>query len=71
MPTTEILGIDLQDPRVWLVLALLLLLLLYIDHQPYPLDFTSIFDTKMHHEDLILWLLLFMLYCLWKLSMGR
>ena len=68
MPTTEILGIDLQDPRVWLALALLLLVILYIDHQPYQLDFTSIFDTKMHHEDLILWLLLFTLYCLWKLS---
>ena len=59
---------NLQDPKTWLVLALLLLVILYIDHQPYQLDFTSIFDAKMHHEDLILWLLLFILYCLWKLS---
>ena len=68
MPTAELFGIDLQDPRVWLLLALLLLVLLYIDHQPYPLDWSSIYDVKMHHEDLMLWLLLFMLYCLWKLS---
>ena len=68
MPVSKIGPFDLQDPRLWLALALLAVAFLYLDHRTVPLDFyRSIMDRRMHHEDLILWLMLFMLYCLWKM----
>jgi len=68
MPITHIGPVDLQDPRLWLALALLAAAFLVWDHRTAPLQFlSSILDRRMHHEDLILWLMLFMLYCLWKM----
>ena len=59
--------VHVRDPLFYVVLFCVALLLLYVDHLPYPLRVDDIFDNEFHHEDLMLLCLIGLVYSLWKL----
>lgn len=62
----------LHDPFFWGILSLLaaLVLLVHQELAGYTFSLEQVFDDHMHHEDLVLWLLAFSIYCIAKIVRG-